>query len=67
MFLGHQVIKVNVYPTTLAGRKNVARQVATYLSDELSYGDKVDMLTCKISIPSTSRNPGQFDYWKNYP
>ena len=35
-----------------------------YLSDELNYGDKV-VLTCKISIPSASRNPGQFDY-KNY-
>jgi competence protein ComEC len=35
-----------------------------YLSDELNYGDKVE-LTCKISIPSASRNPGQFDY-KNY-
>jgi competence protein ComEC len=55
-------IKVNVYPTrqeekTLAGKW-------PYLSDELNYGDKVE-LTCKISIPSTSRNPGQFDY-KNY-
>ena len=56
------VIKVNVYPTreeekTLPGKR-------PYLSDELNYGDKVE-LTCKISIPSASRNPGQFDY-KNY-
>jgi competence protein ComEC len=56
------VIKVNVYPTrqeekTLAGKW-------PYLSDKLNYGDKVE-LTCKISVPSTSRNPGQFDY-KNY-
>jgi hypothetical protein len=56
------VIKVNVYPTreeekTLPGKR-------PYLSDELNYGDKVE-LTCKISIPSVSRNPGQFDY-KNY-
>jgi competence protein ComEC len=56
------VIKVNVYPTreeekTLPGKR-------PYLSDELNYRDKVE-LTCKISIPSASRNPGQFDY-KNY-
>jgi len=56
------VIKVNVYPTreeekTLPGKR-------PYLSDELNYGDKVE-LTCKISIPSASRNPEQFDY-KNY-
>ncbi len=56
------VIKVSVYPTkqeeiTLAGKWH-------YLSDELSYGDKVE-LKGKISMPSTSRNPGQFDY-KNY-
>ncbi len=56
------VIKVNVYPTreeekTLPGKR-------PYLSDELNYGDKV-VLTCKISTPSASRNPGQFDY-KNY-
>ena len=56
------VIKVNVYPTkqeekTLAGKWH-------YLSDVLNYGDKV-VLTGNISIPSTSRNPGQSDY-KNY-
>ena len=56
------VIKVNVYPTkreesTLASKRH-------YLSDELNYGDKVELIG-NISIPSTSRNPGQFDY-KNY-
>ena len=56
------VIKVNVYPTkreesTLASKRH-------YLSDELNYGDNVELIG-NISIPSTSRNPGQFDY-KNY-
>ena len=56
------IIKVNVYPTnreesTLASKRH-------YLSDELNYGDKVELIG-NISIPSTSRNPGQFDY-KNY-
>ena len=56
------VIKVNVYPTkeeekTLPGKRH-------YLSDKLNYGDKVE-LTCNISMPSATRNPGQFDY-KNF-
>ncbi|MFQ5685298.1 MAG: DNA internalization-related competence protein ComEC/Rec2 [Candidatus Scalindua sp.] len=56
------VIKVNVYPTkqeekTLPGKW-------PYLLDNLNYGDRVELI-CKISIPSASRNPEQFDY-KNY-
>ena len=56
------VIKVNVYPTMQ--EEKTLPDKWPYLSDELNYGDKVE-LTCKISTPSTSRNPGQFDY-KNY-
>jgi len=54
-------IKVNIYQTqqeesTLEDRKD-------YLS-EIKYGDKIELIG-NLSIPSTSRNPGQFDY-KHY-
>ncbi|MGR3293668.1 MAG: ComEC/Rec2 family competence protein, partial [Candidatus Scalindua sp.] len=56
------IIKVNIYPTqreesTLVNKRH-------YLSERLKYGDEIE-LTCKVSLPSTSRNPGQFDY-QNY-
>ncbi len=55
-------IKVNVYQaqqieSTLENRRY-------HLPEELNYGDKVELIG-KLSIPSTSRNPGQFDY-KHY-
>jgi competence protein ComEC len=51
-------IKVNIYQTqqeegTLEDRKD-------YLS-EINYGDKIELIG-NLSTPSTSRNPGQFDY-----
>lgn len=56
------IIKVNVYPTKR--EESMLASKRHYLSDELNYGDKVELIG-NISIPSTSRNPGQFDY-KNY-
>jgi competence protein ComEC len=55
-------IKVNIYQTqqkesTLANKRY-------YRSKELNYGDKIEFIG-NLSIPSTSRNPGQFDY-QNY-
>jgi competence protein ComEC len=52
-------IKVNIYQTqqeevTLVNKRN-------YLSEELHYGDKIELIG-NVSVPSTSRNPGQFDY-----
>jgi len=52
------IIKVNVYQaqqeeSTLEDRKD-------YRS-EIKYGDKIELIG-NLSIPSTSRNPGQFDY-----
>jgi len=52
-------IKVNIYQaqqeeSTLANKRN-------YLSEKLNYGDKIELIG-NLSIPSTSRNPGQFDY-----
>jgi competence protein ComEC len=52
-------VKVNIYlaqqeESTPANKRH-------YLSEKLKYGDEIE-LTCKISLPSTSRNPGQFDY-----
>ena len=52
-------IKVNIYQTrqeesTLANKRQ-------YLSEELNYGDKIELIG-NLSTPSTSRNPGQFDY-----
>ena len=52
-------IKVKIYQTqqeesTLANKRN-------YLSEELNYGDKIELIG-NLSIPSKSRNPGQFDY-----
>jgi competence protein ComEC len=54
-------IKVNIYQaqqeeSMLEGRED-------YLS-EIKYGDKIELIG-NLSIPSTSRNPGQFDY-KHY-
>ncbi len=52
-------VKVNIYlaqqeESTPANKRH-------YLSEKLKYGDEIE-LTCKVSLPSTSRNPGQFDY-----
>jgi competence protein ComEC len=52
-------IKVNLYQTqqeegALVNKRN-------YFSEELNYGDKIELIG-NLSIPSTSRNPGQFDY-----
>ncbi|MDP6924762.1 MAG: ComEC/Rec2 family competence protein, partial [Candidatus Scalindua sp.] len=52
-------IKVNIYQahqeeSTLAIKRN-------YLSEELNYGDKIELIG-NLSVPSISRNPGQFDY-----
>jgi len=52
-------IKVNLYQTqqeegALVNKRN-------YLSEELNYGDKIGLIG-NLSVPSTSRNPGQFDY-----
>jgi len=53
------IIKVNIYQAqqeegTVVNKMN-------YLSEELNYGDKIEFIG-NLSIPSTSRNPGQFDY-----
>ena len=52
-------VKVNIYlaqqeESTPANKRH-------YLSEKLKYGDEIE-LTCKVSLPSTSRNSGQFDY-----
>ena len=56
------VVKVNIYPTQREESTSLNKR--HYLSEKLKYGDKLE-LTSNISIPSTSRNPGQFDY-KHY-
>ena len=53
------VVKVNIYPTQREESTSLNKR--HYLSEKLKYGDKLE-LTSNISIPSTSRNPGQFDY-----
>jgi len=52
-------IKVNVYQTQQEESSLVNKWNS--LSEELKYGDKIELIS-NISIPSTSRNPGQFDY-----
>ncbi|MBC8555370.1 MAG: DNA internalization-related competence protein ComEC/Rec2 [Candidatus Brocadiales bacterium] len=56
------IIKVNVYQAQQ--RESTLVNEEHYLPDELKYGDKIELIA-NLSIPSTSRNPGQFDY-KNY-
>ena len=55
-------VKVNIYPTQREERAPVDKR--RYLSEKLKYGDEIEF-TGNISIPSTSRNSGQFDY-QNY-
>lgn len=52
-------IKVNIYLAQQEESTPVNKM--HYLSDELKYGDRIE-LTGNLSAPSTSRNPGQFDY-----
>ena len=52
-------IKVNIYPAQQ--EESTPANQRYYLSKELKYGDKVEF-TGNLSTPSTSRNPGQFDY-----
>jgi competence protein ComEC len=51
------MVKINIYPTQ---HEKMARKSSS-LSDKLKYGDRVELIGT-ISIPSTSRNSGQFDY-----
>ncbi len=53
------VVKVNIYPTQREESTPVNKR--NPLFKELKYGDKIE-LAGNVSIPSTSRNPGQFDY-----
>ncbi len=55
-------IKVNIYQTRQ--EESITVNKRHYLSEKLKYGDEIE-LTCTVSIPSRSRNPGQFDY-QNY-
>ncbi|MFV1977156.1 MAG: ComEC/Rec2 family competence protein, partial [Candidatus Scalindua sp.] len=52
-------IKVNIYPAQQEESTPVNKR--HYLSEELKYGDKLEF-TGNLSIPSTARNSGQFDY-----
>ncbi len=56
------MIKVNIYPAQQEEGMPVNKR--HYCSEELKYGDKIELVG-NLSIPSTSRNPGQFDY-RNY-
>ncbi|KHE92870.1 ComEC family competence protein [Candidatus Brocadiaceae bacterium S225] len=53
-------IKVNIYQTQQEQETTLVNKCDS-LSEELEYGDKIELI-CNLSIPSTSRNPGQFDY-----
>ena len=55
-------VKVNIYPTQREERAPVDKR--RHLSEKLKYGEEIEF-TGNISIPSTSRNSGQFDY-QNY-
>ncbi|MCP4253464.1 MAG: DNA internalization-related competence protein ComEC/Rec2 [Candidatus Scalindua sp.] len=52
-------IKVNIYQAQQEESTLVNK--GSYLSEELNYGDKIELIG-NLSVPSTSRNPGQFDY-----
>ena len=52
-------IKVNIYQTQQEESTPVNKR--HYLSEEIKYGDKIELIG-NLSIPSTARNPGQFDY-----
>ena len=52
-------IKVNIYLAQQEESTPVNKR--HYLSAELKHGDKIEFIGY-LSIPSTSRNPGQFDY-----
>ncbi|MCR4289599.1 MAG: DNA internalization-related competence protein ComEC/Rec2, partial [Candidatus Scalindua sp.] len=56
-------IIVNVYQTQQQQEEEESMLVNKWdsLSEELKYGDKIELIG-NLSIPSTSRNPGQFDY-----
>ena len=56
------VIKVNLYPAKYEGN-NLNRE-DDYVLNKIRYGDMVEIIG-SISIPSTPRNPGTFNY-KNY-
>jgi competence protein ComEC len=51
-------IKVNIYQTQQ--EESMLEDREDYLS-EIKYGDKIELIG-NLSVPSTSRNPGQFDY-----
>jgi len=52
------IIKVNIYQAQQ--EKSMLEDRKDYLS-EINYGDKIEFIG-NLSIPSTSRNSGQFDY-----
>ncbi len=51
------VVKINVYPT----KQEEVTKESNFVLNELKYGDSLELIGT-ISIPSTSRNSGQFDY-----
>ncbi len=53
------VVKVNIYPTQREESKPVNKR--PYRLKGLKYGDKIEFVG-NLTTPSTSRNPGQFDY-----
>ena len=52
-------IKVNIYQTQR--EENTPVNKRHYPSEGLKYGDKIELVG-NLTTPSTSRNPGQFDY-----